>query len=373
TVEKIFDIATTAPGVVVTDVTVKRAGDGLAFGCALDQIRDVEVGTVLGVCEDVCTPKIHIPLVIAVPLGTRQHELLDFLSILSKIATSGNRAGVVTKPRGHRRFGFGLFVPEEPGKGNKDVSHGRVLRATEQRRNVKARTCCRFPCKGWTDHKSVLGIAACVFDGEILILHFQADFQALVRQENGSHDALGEAPFAAAIAGVLFFEEPVHGPLNVLAEILGEEQAKFVGIGNLGRSALFLFFFFLWWWRSFFVSNSADTEFVFGEERWIERNVVPLSKSPSCFYAHCFRAPSTFKSFELCFRGHPKTIRQTHFDLLSEKMIGRSMAEPLALVNLSEEKCPWRQNVGLSNVGETAAGKGGRSSVRAGHFLAGND
>jgi hypothetical protein len=156
----------------------------------------------------------------------------------------------------------------------------------------------------------------------------------------------------------------------VLAEILGEEQAKFVGIGNLGRSALFLLlFFFFWRRRSLFVANGSDTKFVFGEERWIERNLVPLSKSPSCFYAYCRRAPSTFKSLELRFRRHPKTIRQTHFDLLSDEMIGWSMAERLSLVNLSEEKCPWRQNVGLRHVGETAAGKCGRSPIRAGHFL----
>ena len=42
TVEKIFDIATTAPGVIVADVTVERAGDSVAFGCALDEIGDVE-------------------------------------------------------------------------------------------------------------------------------------------------------------------------------------------------------------------------------------------------------------------------------------------------------------------------------------------
>jgi len=40
-VEKIFDIATAAPGVIVADVTVEGAGDGLAFGCALDEIGDV--------------------------------------------------------------------------------------------------------------------------------------------------------------------------------------------------------------------------------------------------------------------------------------------------------------------------------------------
>ena len=159
---------------------------------------------------------------------------------------------------------------------------------------------------------------------------------------------------------------------NVLAEILSEKQTKFVGIGNLGRSALFLLLFFSSFTHrrwNFFVSNRADTEFVFGEKRWIERNFVPISKSPSCFQTHCLRAAATIEPLELRFRRYVKTIGQTHFDLLGEKIIGRPVAESLALKKLAEEKCPWRQHVGIYCVGETAARKLGRRSVRAGHFL----
>ena len=39
------------------------------------------------------------------------------------------------------------------------------------------------------------------------------------------------------------------------------------------------------------MSNSADTEFVFGEKSWIEWNLVPISKSPSCFQTHVFAPP----------------------------------------------------------------------------------
>ena len=132
-------------------------------------------------------------------------------------------------------------------------------------------------------------IAPCIFDGGILILHFYADFQTLVRQENRSHGGLRETPFPSAIAGILFFEEPVHGPLDVLAEILGEEQTKFVGIGNFGRASLFLLLFFSSFTHrrcNFFMSNRADAEFVFCEKGWIEWNLVPISKSPSRFQTH---------------------------------------------------------------------------------------
>ena len=118
------------------------------------------------------------------------------------------------------------------------------------------------------------------------------------------------------------------------------------------------------------MSNRADAEFVFGEYCRIERNLVPISKSPSCFQTHCLRAATTIKSFQLCFRRYVKTIGQTHFDLLSEKIIGRSVAEPLTLKKFAEEKCPWRQHVGIYCIGKTAARKLGWRTVRTGHRYA---
>src|SRR5437773_7780936 len=375
-VEEIFYIAAAAPGVISTNVMVKGAEHGVAFTGTLYDIQQPKIRIVLGVGESIGAPEIHIPFIVAVPLRTRRRrDLLHFFfrDFFSRIAIGAENLGEVTEPRGHGRFRFGAFATEEPGKGDKDISHRRIVGAAEQGRDIQASLRCRFPRDCWTDDKTVHEIAACVFDGEILIFHFYADFQTLVRQENGSHDALGEAPFAAAVAGVLLFEEPVHGPLKALAEILGEEQTKFVGIGNFGRSALFLLFFSRRRRWTFFVSNSADTEFVFGEECWIKRNLVPISKSPSCFQTHCLCAATTIKSFELCFRGNPKTIGQTHFDLLSEKIIGRPVAEPLALKNLAEEKCPWRQNVGPRCVEKPAARKSWRRAVGTGHFLAAHD
>src|SRR5947199_10657131 len=54
-------------------------------------------------------------------------------------------------------------------------------------------------------------------------------------------------------------------------------------------------------------------------------------------------------------------------------MIGRPVAEPLALKNLTEEKCPWRQNVGLRQVREPAARKSWRRAVGPAHFFAAQD
>src|SRR5437660_3158888 len=247
--------------------------------------------------------------------------------------------GVITEARRDRGFCFGTFAPEQPRKSNEHVSYRRIVRATEQRRNVKARTCCRFPRDCWTDGETVHGIAARVLRRDILIFHFYADFQAFVRQENRHHRSLREAPLAPTVPGVLFFKEPVHGPFDALEEILGKEKTNFVRIGNLGWSAFFLLFFSFAGRRwNFFVSNSADTEFVFGEHCWVERNLVPISQSPSGFQTPCLRAATAVKSLELCFGRYVKTIGQTHFDLLGEKIIRRPMAESLALKKFPKEK-----------------------------------
>ena len=86
------------------------------------------------------------------------------------------------------------------------------------------------------------------------------------------------------------------------------------------------------------MSNRADTEFVLGEECRVKRNLIPISKSPARFETNCLRAATTVKSLELRFGRYVETPGQTHFDLLSKKVIRGPVAEPLALVKLAEEK-----------------------------------
>src|SRR5205807_10513860 len=149
------------------------------------------------------------------------------------------------------------------------------------------------------------------------------------------------------VSGVLFFKEPVHRPFDALEEILRKEQTNFVGIGNCGRAALlFLSSSPLRRWN-FFMSNRADPKFVFGEKCRIERNLIPISKSPSCFQTHCLRAAAAIKPFELRFGRYVETIWQPHFDLLSKEMIGRPVPESLSFIQFAEEKRPWRQYIGI--------------------------
>src|SRR5262249_39820943 len=64
-----------------------------------------------------------------------------------------------------------------------------------------------------------------------------------------------------------------------------------------------------------------------------------------------------------------KTPGQTHFYFLSEKILGWPMTEPHAFKKFAKEECPRGQHIRIYYVGETAARKLGRRSVRAGHFL----
>src|SRR5256886_14085564 len=102
-------------------------------------------------------------------------------------------------------------------------------------------------------------IAPGIFDREILILHFETYLQSFVFQTNRNTGALGEPPFPAAIAGIFFFEEPVHGPFDAIAEILSQQEPKFVSIGDLGRATLF-FLFAGRRWGPFFMANGPDAE-----------------------------------------------------------------------------------------------------------------
>ena len=111
-------------------------------------------------------------------------------------------------------------------------------------------------------------IAPRIFDREILILHFETYLQSFAFQKNRNTGALGEPPFSAAIAGIFFFEEPVHRPFDMLPEILSQQEPKFVSIRYFGRATL-LFLFAGRWWGSFFMSNGPDSEFVLRKQSWI--------------------------------------------------------------------------------------------------------
>ncbi len=239
TTEKIFNVASAAPRVISSNVTIVGAEHGSALTGTLHDVHQRRIRRKLGVGERIGTKEIQIPFAIAVPIGTGRRR--DLLHLFVWVLVGPGNLGEIAEPRGHGRFGFGAFAAEEPGKSNKDIGHRRIVRAAKQRRDVQASLRRRFPRDGWTDCKAVYGIAARILRRDIPIFHFYSDFRAFVRHENGCQRSLREAPLAPTVAGVLFFKEAVHGPFNALEEILGKEQTDFIGVRDLWRAALFLF------------------------------------------------------------------------------------------------------------------------------------
>src|SRR5438034_8887863 len=78
-VEKIFNVPAAAPSVIATNVMVEGAEHWVAFTGALYDVHQPKVRIVLGIGESIGAPEIHIPFVVAVPLGTRcERGLLHF-------------------------------------------------------------------------------------------------------------------------------------------------------------------------------------------------------------------------------------------------------------------------------------------------------
>src|SRR5437667_11650869 len=100
--EEIFYVAAAAPGVIATNVSVVGAEHRIAFTRTLNHIYQPKVGIVLGVGESIGAKEIHIPFEVGVPLRTRRQG--DLLYFFSRLAVGEGNLGVVTEPRGHRRF-----------------------------------------------------------------------------------------------------------------------------------------------------------------------------------------------------------------------------------------------------------------------------
>src|ERR1051326_621669 len=375
TTEEILYIGAATPRMVASDVSVVGTKHWIALAGTLDDVHERRIRSELGIGESVRSPETHVPFTIAVPLRTRRRRsLLHFFpEIFSRVTAGVGYVRVITETRGNRRFGFRAFAAEQPGERNEQINNRRIVRDAKQRGDVEPSLRTRFPRDGWADGETVHGIAACVLRCDIPVFHFYSDLQILVTEQNRRYSSLGKTPFTPPVAGVLFFEEPVHGPFDAFEKILCEKQTQFIRIGNFGRTALFLFFSASRRWRNFFMSDGADAELILGEQRRIERNLVPISQSPSCFQTHGLRTAATVEAFEPCFGRYVETVRQTHFDLLSEKVIGWPVAERLAFVKLAKEERPWRQNVGVHYIRKTAARNSRGRTVRAGHFLGGDD
>src|ERR1700726_3044115 len=127
---------------------------------------------------------------------------------------------------------------------------------------------------------------------------------------NWRNDPIGDAPFAAAVAGRFLFEKRIHGPFDPIKKIFGEKQTQFVGVGN------FVGFVETTWSelmrrrrRAFVVQNVTDTYFILGKKCRIQRDLVPIGESVSSLEAKCRILKVTVKSFNIRFYGDVDPVR----------------------------------------------------------------
>ena len=220
--------------------------------------------------------------------------------------------------------------------------------------------------------KLCIGSAPRIFDGEILVFHFDAYFELLVRQQNWHSGALGESPFAAAIAGIFLFEKPIHRPLDVFTEVLRQQETKLICIWYFGRTTFFLFFSRRRW-RAFFMANGADAKLVLSEQSWVQRNLVPISEGVTAFEADRLKPAATIEPLQFCFGRETKPVRQTHLYFLGEEMVGEIVTEGVALIDCPKIKCPRREDISTGGRRETRTREPARSAISAGDIVPGDD
>src|SRR5262249_4211556 len=197
-----------------------------------------------------------------------------------------------------------------------ELHYRRFVVYAEKRRDVETHVVRQSPGNSWSNNKTVVRRASAELIAKAAELTFDSGFQffkesrssshwpnvfslrtfviispswsAFVKEVNRGNETLGDAPLTTTIAFDLLLKEGIKGPFDFVEKVFGEKQSEFVGVGNflafietarpeLVRGSR----------RTFIMQNVADAKFVFGEDRRIERNFVPVSKGIACFDAEC--------------------------------------------------------------------------------------
>src|SRR5260370_24179879 len=268
---------------------------------------------------------------------------------------AGNAPDTTSRPvtRGRRRFSS-LWRPARAEQHRENDEHLRTrrdIRAAKERRDIQTRIACRLPRDRWANHETVERIVACILVGEITILHLDTRLEPFVLEPNRNHRALRKTPLAPPIKTDFLLEKPVHCPFDSLAEILRQQKSKLIRVRHFGfcfrlhrsifverlnvevsasRHFFHSHFFFRW---PLLVQDATGVEFVFGKQRRIQWDLVPIGERIPRFDAEALVLEITIKAFLIDFESEPEAIRQSDFDFFSEEMIRRSMTERVALIN----------------------------------------
>src|SRR5260370_11288840 len=217
---------------------------------------------------------------------------------------------------------------------------------------MQTRIAWRLPSYRWANHETMGRIAACIFAGEIAILRFCPRFEAFVFEPDRNQGALRKAPFSPTIASNFLFEKPIHCPFDSLPEIFRQQKSKLIRVRHFGFcfrlnrsffverldvevSALRHFFhshFFLRW--PLFAQDATGAKFVFGKQRRIQWNLVPIGERVARFDAETLVLKIAVKALLTELESDSEAMWQPHFDFFSEEMVRPSVTERAAFITV---------------------------------------
>src|SRR5438477_7718771 len=248
------------------------------------------------------------------------------------------------------RFCFGTLAArtEQHGEDNKVRSPRRVVSHAKERRDIQARVLRRLPRDGGPDDHAIRRSLAGFPNTRVCKggeLHFRADLEPFTGKNNREHNALGEADLAAAIAAGLLFEKEIGGPFDIVAKVLREEQPYFKCIRQrfvfIEKSLRFAFL--QWRRRTLVMQDVANAEFVFDEDRRVERDFVPIRESITAFDAERALLGAPAEIFDRVLDSDAEATREAEFDFLGETVIRAIEMLRVALVNQSGVNRAGRQ------------------------------
>src|SRR5882762_1569008 len=169
-----------------------------------------------------------------------------------------------------------------------------------------------------------------------------------MREPKRSDQALGKAPFAAAVAAHFLFEEKIKGPFGAIKEIFREQKAQLVSVGNVHRSVETTRTKFVRRRRrTFIVKNSAAADFVFGKDGRVQWDLAPIRESITPFDTETTDLGFVAVMFDIDFRCNVNAVRQTKLDLFREIVIGSAKMHDGIFVDEAGVNGSGRQNVSV--------------------------
>ena len=152
---------------------------------------------------------------------------------------------------------------------------------------------------------------------------------------------------------------------------MGQPVVHFEVIGK-DAEKLHRYYSELFGW-TFLMKDVADAKFPFGKDRWIQRNLIPISEGVACLDAGGALLDGTAKSFHRVLDSKAESMWETELDLLCKLMVRPVEPQRVSLINRAGVNAPGRQHISRRCRRESAPGKGGWGAIRAARFFRGHN